>query len=145
MAAITSNLEWHDNMYIRKFVEETRVGGEVRTLTIKIKAYKRDTIPTMAGNNSLITYTDQSMTKYIETGTNYFDFNNATPLVEKSFTYSVPEADRTSGTQTHATKSLRTEYFTKSKAWSASYQVLSDYEVCYNALWTDLEALDVSW
>ena len=145
MADITSNIEWDDNIYVHKFVKETRVGGEVRQLTIKLKVYKKDAIPTIPGDNSILTYTDHSMTKYIKTGTNYLDFNNATPLVEKSFIYVIPEADRTSGTQTHATKSLRKEYFTKSKAWSASYQVLSDYEVCYNALWTDLEALDVSW
>ena len=133
MADITSNIEWNDNIYVKKFIKETRVGGEVRTLTIKIKAYKRDTIPTMAGNNSLITYTDQSMTKYIETGTNYFDFNNATPLVEKSFTYSVPEADRTS--DSHESADSR-EYTSKFRLWVGTYNDAEDYATFFTSFFT---------
>ena len=141
MAAITSNLEWHDNMYIRKFVEETRVGGEVQSLTIKLKVYKADTIGTVAGDGNMLSYNDQSATTATVNSKNYKDFDGATALLEKSFTYSIPEAQRTSVTQS----SNQSEYRTKRKAWKELYKVTSDYATCYNALWTDLEALDVSW
>jgi len=145
MVDIVNPVAHNDNMLVKQFVKDNRVGGEVQTLTVKVKVYKRNAIPTLSGNNSIHTYTDQSITKYIKTGKNYLDFNNATPLVEKSFTYTVPNSERTSATQTHATKSVRDEYIAKKRAWNLSMQATDDYANCYNALWTDLDALDVTW
>ena len=164
MAEITSNLEWHDNMYIRKFVKETRVGGEVQSLTIKLKAYKLDAIGTLAGDWNMLSYNDHSPTTATVIGKNYKDFDSATVLLEKSMTWSVPEVNRTSVTQS----SNQSEYRTKRRTWRELYKATyildetdsdnilmeddtlvayesSDYEDCYNAFWTDLEALDVSW
>ena len=164
MAVITNNLEWHDNMYIRKFVKETRVGGEVQSLTIKLKAYKLDAIGTLAGDGNMLSYNDQSATTKTVNGKNYKDFDGATALLEKSFTWSVPNAQRTSVTQS----SNQSEYRTKRRTWRELYKATyildetdsdnilmeddtlvayesSDYEDCYNAFWTDLEALDVYW
>ena len=141
MADITSNLEWHDNMYIRKFVKETRVGGEVQSLTIKIKAYKADAIGTVAGDGNMLSYNDQSATTKTVNGKNYKDFNGATALLEKSMTWTVPDAQRTSVTQS----SNQSEYRTKRRAWKDLYMATDDYNAMYTAFWTDLDALDVTW
>jgi len=141
MADITSNLEWHDNMYIRKFVKETRVGGEVQSLTIKIKAYKSDAIGTVAGDGNMLSYNDNSATTKTVIGKNYKDFDGATALLEKSMTWTVPDAQRTSVTQS----SNQTEYRTKRRAWKDLYKGTDDYNAMYTAFWTDLKALNVSW
>ena len=141
MADITSNLEWHDNMYIRKFVKETRVGGEVQSLTIKVKAFKADGIGTVAGDGNMLSYNDHSPTTATVIGKNYKDFDSATVLLEKSMTWSVPEVNRTSVTQS----SNQTEYRAKRKTWKGLYEGTDNYNAMWNAFWTDLEALDVSW
>ena len=141
MAVITNNLEWHDNMYIRKFVKETRVGGEVQSLTIKLKAYKLDAIGTLAGDGNMLSYNDQSITVKTRSGKDYYDFDNATPVLEKSFSYTVPSTDITSTTQI----SDQSEYFGKYKNWIQTYSLSEECENCYNLLWSDLETMNVSW
>ena len=145
MVDIVNPVVHNDNMLVKQFVKDNRVSGEVQTLTVKVKVFKKDAIPTLAGNNSTHTYTDQSMTRWIKTDKNYHDFNNATALVEKSFTYTLPNSERTSAIQGHATKSVRDEYIAKKRTWNVSMLATDDLANCYNALWTDLAALDVSW
>ena len=71
----------------------------------------------------------------------YYDFDNATPVLEKSFSYTVPSTDRTSTSQN---SNLR-EYFSKYKQWIQTYSLSEECENCYNSLWTDLESLNVTW
>ncbi len=132
---------WNDNIYIKEFIKETRTSGTVTSLTIKCKVYKKDALPTVAGDGNMLSYNDQTMTVKTRSGKNYYNFNSATALVEKSFTYTVPSDEQTTETQS----SDLNAYFAKYKQWHTSYQDTSAYETCYNALWTDLEALDVSW
>jgi hypothetical protein len=142
MPVVENNVAWNANMYIKEFIEEIRVSGEVQSLVIKLKVYKKDALTTVAGDGNSLSYNDHTKTRVTKIGRNYFDFNNATALVEKSFTYSIPEAERTSVTQS----SNRSVYQSKHLQWRKTLQLSSeDYATCYNALWTDLETLDVSW
>ena len=131
----------HDNIYVKEFIKENRTSGTVTSLTIKCKVYKKDALPTVAGDGNMLSYNDQSATTKTVNGKNYKDFNSATALLEKSMTWTVPDAQRTSVTQS----SNQSEYRTKRRAWKDLYMATDDYNAMYTAFWTDLDALDVTW
>ena len=133
---------WNDNIYIKEFITDNRDGSEkVQSLSIKVKVYKKDELPTVAGDGEMLSYNDQSITVKTRSGKDYYDFDNATPVLEKSFSYTVPSTDRTSTSQN---SNLR-EYFSKYKQWIQTYSLSEECENCYNSLWTDLESLNVTW
>lgn len=133
---------WNDNIYIKEFITDNRDGSEkVQSLSIKVKVYKKDELPTVAGDGEMLSYNDQSITVKTRSGKDYYDFDNATPVLEKSFSYTVPAANRTSTSQD---SNLR-EYFSKYKQWIQTYSLSEECENCYNSLWTDLESLNVTW
>ena len=140
---MVSKMEYNDNIYIKEFITENRTGGEVQSLTIKAKAFKKDAIPIIAGSDgTTITYTDQSLPIESKTSKTYYDFNNATVILSKTFTYSVPEADRTS--DSHESADSR-EYTSKVRLWVGTYNDAEDYATFFTSFFTELEALDVSW
>ena len=135
-------MEWNDNIYIKEFITDNRDGSEnVQSLSVKVKAYKKDELPTVTGDGEILSYNDQSITVKTRSGKDYYDFDNTTPVLEKSFSYTVPTADRTSTSQ----DGNQSEYYSKYKQWRNTYSVSEECENCYNSLWTDLEALNISW
>ena len=136
-------MEYNDNIYIKEFMTENRSSGEVQSLTIKVKAFKKDALPTIAGSDgTTITYTDQSLPIPSKTGKTYYDFNNATVILSKTFTYSVPAEQRTSGS--HESADTR-DYTSKCRLWVETYNESESYTTFSTSFFTDLEALNVSW
>ena len=131
----------HDNIYVKEFIKENRTSGTVTSLTIKCKVYKKDALPTVAGDGNMLSYNDQTMTVKTRSGKNYYNFNSATVLLEKSYTYTVPTDEQTTETQSSDSRA----HYAKQKEWILSYTATSAYETMQSSLWTDLEALDVSW
>ena len=136
-------MEWNDNIWTHEFITENRTGGEVQSLTIKVKAFKKDALGTIAGSNGVsITYNDHTPAIITKTGKNYYDYNNGTPLLSKTFTYTIPAENRTS---TAITDSDNRTYISKFKLWSEAYLASAEWDTFQESFWTDLEALDVSW
>ena len=120
-------MEWNDNIYIKEFITDNRDGSDrVGSLFIKVKVYKKDELPTVTGDGEILSYNDQSITVKTRSGKDYYDFDNATAVLEKSFSYTVPTTDRTSTSQ----DSNQSEYYSKYKQWIQTYSLSEECENC---------------
>jgi hypothetical protein len=136
-------MEWNDNIWTHEFITENRTSGEVQSLTIKVKAFKKDALGTIAGSDGVsITYNDHTPAIITRTGKNYYDYNNGTVILSKTFTYTIPAENRTSTT---ITDSDNRTYISKFKLWSEAYLASTEWDTFQESFFTDLEALDVSW
>ena len=133
---LINNIEWNDNIYIKEFLQANRVSGEVRSVTVKVKVYKKDELTEVSGG--ALSYNDESLIGWAPP---CYNFDNETALLEKSVTISLPTDQYTSTTQVSDEKS----YFTKYKLWIKTYTDSDDFIGCLNLFWSDLEALNVSW
>ena len=133
---LINNIEGNDNIYINEFLQANRVSDEVRSVTVKIKAYKKDGLTEVSGGG--LSYNDESLTGW---SSPCYNFDNETELLEKSVTIALPADQYTSTTQVSDEKA----FFTKYKLWIETYTDSDDYIDCLNSFWADLETLDVSW
>ena len=141
-------MEFQENLKVHECIEEHRTSGVVTSLSVHITAYKRDALVMFAGNGTLLSHTKCTWKKPTVVGTNYRDFDNSTPLLTTSYTYTVPVSQQTDIVQPSDNSLSVVDHRTykdKRRAWGSSYRVLEDYMNCYQTFFTNLEALNVSW
>ena len=141
-------MEFQENLNVHECIEEHRTSGVVTSLTVHITAYKRDAITMVAGDGNLLSHTKCTWKVPTLDGTDYRDYDNSTPLLTTSFTYTVPVSQQTDIAQlsdNSLSYANHQAYIAKKKAWMSSYAELESYMNCYQTFFTDLEALNVSW
>ena len=141
-------MEFQENLKVHECIEEHRTSGVVTSLSVHITAYKRDALVMFAGNGNLLSHTLCTWKIPTVVGTNYRDFDNSTPLLTTSFTYTVPGSQQTDIVQPSDNSLSVADHRTyrgKKREWSSSYRVSEDYMNCYQTFFTNLEALNVSW
>ena len=131
-----------ENIRIKEFITENRDSSDkVRSLSIKAKVYKGDQIPMIDGDGERWSYNDEVMPKKTRTGKKYEDWDNASPVLVKTFTFNLPESERTTMTYNSSTKNWKQKYI----KWRKLMFAEPDYDTFYINLYSELDSMDISW
>ena len=124
----------YNNIVTEEFVKES---ADRTKLTIKIIAYDGDNMVTYTGDGEYLNHNDATWKPKTKVDREYYDFDECTPLVSKSFQYIIPNDQQTSIVQsfTHPhNHEEQLEYQAKRIAWEEDYK---NSEV-YDSTWAEL-------
>ena len=126
----------YNNLVTEEFVKEST---DRTRLTIKLIAYDGDNMVTYAGDGEYLNHNDSTFKSKTVVDREYYDFDECTPLVSRSFTYIIPEDQQTNIVQsfTHPhNHEEQLEYQAKRIVWEENYRALE----VYGNTWTYLMA-----
>ena len=112
----------YNNIVTEEFVKES---ADRTKLTIKLVAYDGDNMVTYTGDGEYLNHNDATWKSKTAVDREYYDYDECTPLVSKSFTYIIPEDQQTSIVQefTHPhNQEEQLEYQAKRRAWYDAYK-----------------------
>jgi len=124
----------YNNIVTEEFVKEST---DRTKLTIKLVAYDGDNMTTYTGDGEYLNHNDATWKPKTVVDREYYDYDECTPLVSKSFTYIIPTDQQTLIVQgfTHPhNHEEQLEYQAKRQAWEEDYK---DSEV-YDSTWAEL-------
>ena len=124
----------YNNLVTEEFVKEST---DRTRLTIKLIAYDGDNMVTYTGDGEYLNHNDATWKSKTRIDEVYYDFDECTPLVSRSFTYIIPEDQQTSIVQsfTHPhNHEEQLEYQAKRIVWEENYRALEVYSNTYTDL-----------
>ena len=121
----------YNNIVTEEFVKES---ADRTKLTIKIIAYDGDNMVTYTGDGEYLNHNDATFKLKTVVDREYYDFDECTPLVSRSFTYIIPEDQQTSIVQDFTDSfnlEEQLEYQAKRIVWLEDYRALEVYNNTY--------------